>query len=186
MMTTWTAVSASRFMDHDRVRVWGIDLAAPGDLDFHHLDLALPSQLSPPPSNTRWTPWDSIATLPLETSYARKRRGGRIAFDLRRLPDSMSMPSRAPDSVSMNGTTTSDMETKSPQHEQFSLSTDSASTIHLIRLVAFFSFKFGTAFMGTLRLLAPLYVSRAPLNKSVHYGMLKLTLVSLELCHVGH
>lgn len=185
MIATWTAVSGSNFMDHDRVRVWGIDLAAPEDFD--PFDLASPSQLSPPPSNTRSTPWDSIVTPPLDTSQARKQRRGRITFDLRRVP--ISVPSGAPEpDDTMNVTTTSDIETKSRQHEQFSLSTDPASAIHLTRLVGVFSFKFGTAFMGTLRLLAPLYVSRAAQQICVlsNIHMLKLTLVSLESCHVGH
>jgi hypothetical protein len=184
IIATRAAVSATSFMDHDRV--WGIDLATPDD--FHHLDLTSPSQLSSPPSNTRSTPWDSVTTVPSVSIQARKHRRGRVTFDLRGRPNSM--PSGAPEPGTLNVTTTSDDGANSRQHEQISLSTDPASTIHLIRLVGFFSFKFGTAFMGTLRLLAPLYV--LPHNKSFFLLSCSLLctlhpfLVSSELFHVGH
>jgi hypothetical protein len=57
------------------------------------------------------------------------------------------------------------------QPDQVSLSTDPASTIHMIRLLSGFSVDLGAAFMGTLRLLAPLIVSRRALNACGDLGM---------------
>ncbi len=48
--------------------------------------------------------------------------------------------------------------------DQVSMSTDPVSAIHLIGLLSGFSVQFGAAFVGTLRFLAPLILSRRALN----------------------
>ena len=148
IIATWAVVSHCSFMGHDRE--WGIDLAAPED--FCKLDLASTTQLSSAPSNSWSRHWD-LATTP---SSVGKRQTGRITFDLR--GTSFSVSTGAPELGTLNGTETSDDKSISQQYEQVSLSTDPASTIHLIHLLGLFSLNFGSAFMGTLRLLAPLYV----------------------------
>ena len=161
ILATWAVVSAS--MGYDRE--WSIELAAPED--FCKLDLSSTTQLSSAPSNSGPTHW-ALTTTNLSPGW--KRQSGRITFDLRGTSFSMFTGQGT-----RNGTGTSDdtTATLSQQYEKVSLSTDPASTIHLIRLIGLFSLNFGNAFMGTLRLLAPLYVyARNNNNNNVSFSSL--------------
>lgn len=167
LVGTWVVASA-RFMSHDQE--WGIDI---GSNDAFGQDLSSSTFLSSTPSGRDGVPnWDSALPASSGSFRSRKRRRGRLTFDLR--GSSFSVSTVAPGTNAANETTLVSSQSEPTfmeQPDQVSLSTDPASAIHLIKLLAGFSVDFGAAFMGTLRLLAPLILARRALNACGDLGM---------------
>lgn len=164
LTSTLLAASAS-FMGGDQ---WGIDLC--NHDDHFGQDLSTSTFLSSTPS-TPATPWDSILPTSAGSIQTRRKQRGRLTFDLRGTSFSVSTAAPRVDVANETAVASRREPTLSQHPDEISLSTDPASAFHLIQLLSRFSVNLGAAFMGTLRLLAPLIVTRRALNACGDLGM---------------
>ena len=162
LMVVWSAVSANIM---GRTENWSLE-PSPHE-SFERDDLTsstfLTSTLATRANGA--VPWGTRFPPSSGSVQKQKPKRGKITFDLR--GTSFSISTVAPQLTAANETTIALKQQSNPlldEPDQVSMSTDPVSAIHLIGLLSGFSVNFCAAFVGTLRFLAPLIVSRRALN----------------------